>query len=48
MLGKLVIAAALLVSTGALAGPKEDMMAADRAFAKMSLEKGRMPRSSLT
>lgn len=40
MLGKLVIAAALLVSTGALAGPKEDMMAADRAFAKMSLEKG--------
>ncbi|HVP86410.1 MAG TPA: DUF4440 domain-containing protein [Rhizomicrobium sp.] len=40
MLGKIVVGIALLASTVALAGPKEDMMAADRAFAKMSLEKG--------
>lgn len=36
----MIVGAALLLSTVALAGPKEDMMAADRAFAKMSLEKG--------
>jgi ketosteroid isomerase-like protein len=40
MLGKLLVAGALLISTVALAGPKEEMMAADRALAKMSLEKG--------
>jgi ketosteroid isomerase-like protein len=40
MLGRLIVGAALLLSTAAMAGPKEDMMAADRAFAKMSLEKG--------
>jgi ketosteroid isomerase-like protein len=40
MLGKFVVCAALLVSTAAIAGPKEDMMAADGAFARMSLEKG--------
>jgi ketosteroid isomerase-like protein len=40
MLGKFVICVALLVSTVAIAGPKEDMMAADRAFAKMAKEKG--------
>lgn len=40
MLGKFVVGVALLASTAALSGPKEDMMAADRAFAKMSLEKG--------
>jgi ketosteroid isomerase-like protein len=39
-LGKLVFGLALLASGAALAGPKEDMMAADRAFAQMSLAKG--------
>lgn len=40
MLGRMIVGAALLLSTAVLAGPKEDMMATDRAFAKMSLEKG--------
>jgi ketosteroid isomerase-like protein len=40
MLGKFVICVALLVSTVAIAGPEEDMMAADRAFAKMAQENG--------
>jgi ketosteroid isomerase-like protein len=40
MLGRIVVGASLLLSTAALAGPKEDMMATDRAFAKMSVEKG--------
>ncbi len=39
-LGKIVFGPALLASGIALAGPKEDMMATDRAFAAMSLEKG--------
>lgn len=40
MLGRMIVGAVLLVSTAALAGPKEEMMATDSAFAKMSLEKG--------
>lgn len=40
MLGRMIVGTALLLSTAAWAGPKEDMMAADSAFAKMSLEKG--------
>lgn len=39
-LGKIVFGLALLASSATLAGPKEDMIAADRAFAAMSLEKG--------
>jgi ketosteroid isomerase-like protein len=39
-IGKIIFGLALLASTAAFAGPKEDMMAADRAFAAMSLEKG--------
>jgi hypothetical protein len=30
----------LLATAPALAGPKEDLMAVDRAFAQMSMEKG--------
>jgi ketosteroid isomerase-like protein len=39
-IGKIIFGLALLASTAAVAGSKEDMMAADRAFAAMSLEKG--------
>jgi hypothetical protein len=34
------IAALVITATPALAGPKEDLMAVDRAFAKLSLDKG--------
>jgi hypothetical protein len=34
------IAALIVITTPVLAGPKEDLLAVDRAFAKMSLEKG--------
>ncbi len=39
-IGKIVFGLALLASSAAFAGPKEDMIAADRAFAQMSLAKG--------
>ena len=35
-----LVMAALAVASPALAGPKEDLMAVDRAFARMSVEKG--------
>jgi len=34
------IAALFVIATPVLAGPKEDLLAVDRAFARMSLEKG--------
>ena len=34
------IAALFIAATPALAGPREDLLAVDRAFARMSLEKG--------
>ncbi len=46
--GKFVFGLALLASSAAFAGPKEDMIAADRAFAAMSLEKGAHAAFSLT
>ena len=36
----LATAALLIISSPSIAGPKEDLLAVDRAFAKMSVEKG--------
>jgi len=40
MLRSLAVAAALLIPSAVAAGPKEEMMAADRAFSEMSLKSG--------
>lgn len=40
MFRSLAVAALLLIPVAVLAGPKEDMMAADRAFSDMSLKSG--------